>query len=224
MKEGMFQLIGIAGKKESGKNTLAKILAAMSDEQWAELSFAVPLKTITTYLFGKDAADKTKSRETLCEFGTAARKICPDVWIHQLVPTLVNSLATGYRRFLVTDVRYENEARFIKDIGGAIIIVDRDEDPDPTHISEWDMDTWRNEIDHLWLENNSGKTRIAAFVEDAMAEIDMNSMVKISDLFKNEIAVEALRIKGVMAFDSNEPSTIAAMFEEMDELDMGAYM
>lgn len=62
----------------------------------------------------------------------------PNLW--------VNALMTKYKRqkWLVTDVRFFNEAKAIKDRGGILIRVDRDSDSKDSHVSENELITYKD--------------------------------------------------------------------------------
>lgn len=49
-----------------------------------------------------------------------------------------------YPNWLISDVRFKNEAKAIKDRGGILIRVDRDSDSKDSHVSENDLDTYKD--------------------------------------------------------------------------------
>jgi hypothetical protein len=152
-------LLGISGKLGSGKNTAANALK----EQWPvfELkSFAEKLKFITHYLTGCELED-TYTQEgknkmlldwgmTIGQFqqklGTEAIRVGlhPQGWILALFADYKST-----DNWIVTDVRFKNEAQAIKDRGGYLIRVDGDpagiranSTRDLNHPSETDLDDW----------------------------------------------------------------------------------
>jgi uncharacterized protein YtpQ (UPF0354 family) len=77
----MLRIIGISGKKHSGKSTFAsnllKVLSEESDIQWKEYSFADPVKMICSMIEGVDVSfyyDDAKKKETT-KFGFTRRQM-----------------------------------------------------------------------------------------------------------------------------------------------------
>ena len=136
-------LIGIAGKKKTGKTTLAKNikLGLSSPSKTAAIyNFAGPLKdeVSTAYDFdrslchtdeGKNTVirrselvdlvgdDKATVREILQVYGTdLTRKTHPNYWVDAL-----DAMLNDEDFKLIPDVRFENEAGYIKKHGGFLI-------------------------------------------------------------------------------------------------------
>lgn len=92
---------------------------------------------------------KLTVREMLQKIGTDAMRdnFHPNVW--------VNALFASYNplndKWLITDTRFPNEARAIKERGGIMVRVERKGLPENTHISETALDDW--EFDYV-IENN----------------------------------------------------------------------
>jgi hypothetical protein len=192
-------LIGIAGKKGSGKNTVATIIQKLAGSKgeatitghngatehhtfwhWEQKSFAAKLKQIASILtsipvekfedqkfkesfldinwnYWKEDADDTylaklQVRGLLQKLGTeVGRNIHPEVW--------VNALFTDYKiqnpvigktysdldlpKWIITDVRFPNEAQAIRDRGGIVVRVHREGlDTSDTHPSETALDNY----------------------------------------------------------------------------------
>ena len=88
-------------------------------------------------------------RELMQKFGEAGRdKIMPDFWIRC---TLRNY--SPDKLMIISDVRYQNEVKAIKDLGGIIIRINRPNSPKSNHISEIDLD---NYDDWDYVIDNSG--------------------------------------------------------------------
>ena len=120
-------IIGLTGLARSGKDTVGEVLRKHG---YARRAFADNLKTAAAIIFGltdqqlygskKEAVDdfwKETPRAILQKLGTECLRngFDPAVWIQSLRRTM-NSTA----RYVVTDVRYENEARAILSWGGVI--------------------------------------------------------------------------------------------------------
>jgi hypothetical protein len=136
-------LIGLTGKAGSGKDLVARLV----DEEFVgwhvhRIAFADRLKLVCATMMNEEPLlyyDRvTKElpvqtlgggipptrRQILQVVGVTMRKIVsPDVWV---APTLHPiKLADDMTIFVVTDVRFPNEARAISALGGAIVRVER---------------------------------------------------------------------------------------------------
>ena len=124
----MIKLIGIHGKKRSGKDTAARILQPLTGFDKID-SFAAPLRKFGFDTFGITEENREQNiqaigvtgRKVLQLVGTEiGRVISPNFWIESL--KYRNPDMTGV---IITDVRFDNEAEFIKDNGGLIMQVIR---------------------------------------------------------------------------------------------------
>ena len=155
-------IIGLSGYARSGKNTVGQILE--DDYGFRQESFAQALKNVAaeinptlTNTFGghrtlaglfhgygdwdavKDAVPA--AREFLQRLGVACRdQIGPDVWVDALARRLsVHPSA----RYVITDVRFPNEAEFITNRGGQVWRIERPGTrPVNGHTSETALDGW----------------------------------------------------------------------------------
>ena len=149
-------LIGISGKKRSGKNTVASILQELSVEPVQELAFADDLKNDICKMLGvcreEIENDKAVYREMLQAYGVYMRvKHGDDYWVERTFKKIVykeNDLC------IITDVRFPNEAKFIQSSGGYVIRVVRDAKNSDNHISETAMDNYKN-FDAIILNTGS---------------------------------------------------------------------
>lgn len=140
-------IIGLAGYARVGKNTAADMLPAFT-----QLAFADRLRQMTTYLdplltikdhdkyiipvnkhghytelvntYGYEwVKDNTDAREFMVRLGAGARNLLdPDVWI---LPVKQRLLREEGEDFVVTDVRYINEVKMIKNLGGQVWYISR---------------------------------------------------------------------------------------------------
>lgn len=155
-------LVGISGKIGSGKDTLADIFCEL-DPNLQKKAFAAKLKNITQILTGRSWADVATQEgkniylfhwgmtigEFLQKLGTEAirERIHPNAW----VLALFADYKQGTSKWVITDVRFKNEAQAIKDKGGILIRLEGDpakirenSKRDPTHPSEVDLDDWKD--------------------------------------------------------------------------------
>lgn len=137
-------LIGLAGRARSGKTTAAKHLASAHTLQ--TYAFADPLREGLTAIFNlsqRDFDDEHKeqpigwlgrsTRELMQSMGTewGRNQIHPELWLLLAEQNLgfleqTNPVATG---FVISDLRFENEAAFVRDKGGLVIHLLRESAP-----------------------------------------------------------------------------------------------
>jgi ABC-type dipeptide/oligopeptide/nickel transport system ATPase component len=163
------QLVGIVGKKGSGKNALASALGKLLEGEFLEVAFAGALKWAVQDIFRlsdeqvhgdlKEELDlrwgKTP-RELMQLFGTeVGRQIDKEVWVKSVWAQAVQAWeAEADMVVVVTDVRFLNEAEFILKHGGLLVRVER---PDPqvrmfgAHSSEMEMEKI---VPHLTVVND----------------------------------------------------------------------
>ena len=96
-------------------------------------------------------------REIMQELGAFYRKIDYDFWVKGLRKFLQHAKLQGHKDFIITDVRYINEAKFIKSKKGFLIRIERDvENRDQihgaTHESETSLDNYKD-FD-MYIDNN----------------------------------------------------------------------
>lgn len=134
----MLLLIGIAGRARSGKDTVADFIISRTGA--CKYSFAEPLKKMLLPL-GIDMSDLywQENKETVIpDFNASPRRLMqtlgtewgrqlihPDLWLnlaHQKLEQCVDGM-------VVSDVRFENEATWVRNQGGVIIHVRRDSAP-----------------------------------------------------------------------------------------------
>lgn len=153
-------IIGVSGKAGSGKSTFASVLK--EEFGFEEVCFADHLKFVTGYFLlpGNNEIDHLKKmngsnddkntkipgidktyREVLQAVGVGMR-VCihPDIWIKLAAPKIVEAL--DFNDVVISDVRFNNEAEWIKNQGGKIILIERENNPHhvPKHASEEGID------------------------------------------------------------------------------------
>jgi hypothetical protein len=112
----MKQHIGLIGWAGSGKDTAA---LALMDRGWKRIAFADALKGRAIYL-GWDGRKDDRGRRLLQDVGMAMRAYDPNHWIDHA------RAAMRGRPCVFTDVRFANEADFIRAEGGIIVRVIRE--------------------------------------------------------------------------------------------------
>ncbi len=148
-------IIGISGRKGSGKSTVAGYLQDRI-EGAVRISFADTLKLIAQEAFGalpeqvyglrkndRIAVCGLVARDVMQKVGQGMREIWPDCWVFAWERKVVEHWAmNGTGPVIVDDVRYPNEAKRIKEMGGILIRLDRAPYED-AHVSETALDDWK---------------------------------------------------------------------------------
>lgn len=149
------KVIGFTAKIGGGKDTAGKIITEALEEKGYRvtiLSFANPLKSICTLLFGWDYKrllndNAYKEGNTLDDgspdpacvklgmtrrvamqlIGTEAmrRGLHPDIWIIALELAIMRGEYDDYDYGLLTDCRFLNELQFVRDLDGTLIQLKR---------------------------------------------------------------------------------------------------
>lgn len=132
----MIKLIGLSGYARSGKDTAAK---ALTDIGWTRKAFADALKLDaglalrgsliaggfnppqeTLVPWFTDPSLKETFRPFMVEYGRAMRALRPDYWIARLSLEIEPDVC-----YVITDVRYANEAEWIRRHGGKVVEIVR---------------------------------------------------------------------------------------------------
>jgi len=117
------RLIGLCGYARVGKDEAAKALVGLG---WTRVAFADALKSEVCRTFGITqgylAENKEAWRPLLVEWGRARRRLEPNYWIQRAMATASNDLGIGV---VVTDVRYWNEAKYLRSLEGTIVRIHR---------------------------------------------------------------------------------------------------
>ena len=191
-------IIGICGLIGSGKGTVADIL--VEQHNYEKLSFADKLKDGVSSVFGwnremlegdtdesrkwREEADKFWTEETgetitprliLQLFGTDCMRngFFDGIWVSLVKQELLKNKQKNY---VIPDVRFENEAKMIRSLGGKICQVRRGPDPlwfrlykdlgeipKDVHKSEW---AWANvQMDYI-LSNDTTLDNLKNLVQD----------------------------------------------------------
>lgn len=132
----MIKILGFSGYARSGKDTATKYAQQYLKERGIfcpRLAFADALKqklnafTINNFgisAFTRDDEEKKIIRDILVGTGASGRKLDVNYWVDTIKPTALSLIAEGAIP-IISDVRYENEAKFIHELGGKVIEVVR---------------------------------------------------------------------------------------------------
>jgi hypothetical protein len=134
-----FILIGITGRKKSGKDTIGHYL--IDNHGFVRVAYADSLKKACKHIFGftdeqlyddelKEVVDEYwnhSPREILQKVGTElfrnelsrlCEHISNDIWIRSVDRKIKKLRAMGYTRIVITDVRFQNELDYIEKMKG----------------------------------------------------------------------------------------------------------
>ena len=187
----MIKLIGLAGKKRTGKNLAAEYIKDILHKKDPHLltgaiGFADGVKYVAAEALNVDRMtffdDKNKEkffrigadieltgRQILQRVGTEMFRdeLCWDFWIYRLMKVIKGQPDFF---FIITDVRFINEVRAIKDAGGVVIRLNRETGLDDSHPTETSLDGLEFEYD---IFNNGSKEVLKAALEDIIKELDI---------------------------------------------------
>lgn len=131
---GSFPLIGLAARAQSGKSTAASHLKTQAG--YKEDSFAAPIRQFVATLLGLTVAEMEPVKEKVVDwlgksprqmmqtFGTdwGREKVHPDIWIEACMQRIARD---PKGRYVISDLRFDNEADAIRRMGGAVVHIVR---------------------------------------------------------------------------------------------------
>lgn len=130
------RLIGLSGKAGSGKTTVARFLCTAFD--WREVSLADPIRAGLNAMLGIPVDlmfDQQRKNEVLPGVQLSARELMQSlgtdwgrsmvddrVWIRQATASIaaIRRSAPDARGVVVPDIRFANEAEWIRSMGGQV--------------------------------------------------------------------------------------------------------
>lgn len=137
--QGAAVIIGLSGLARSGKDTAADIL--VEHFGFKKIAFADNLKAGCAAMLGLPLARMYEGdresilpnwgfsiRHFLQVMGTECVRVNfgPDFWIKSAMQTISREYGTHCTRFVVCDVRFDNEAEWVRGIdGGQVVHIDR---------------------------------------------------------------------------------------------------
>lgn len=143
-------ILGLCGKKQSGKSTVARYLK--SKYKFQEISWAEPLKEIIgRQIFGITESHLTSTAKEIVmeKWGLSPRQILqivgtdcfrnqihPDIWVILGVEKIQRLIDIG-ENVVVSDCRFPNEVEAIRKLDGIVIEIEKlGQISEDTHISE----------------------------------------------------------------------------------------
>jgi len=130
-------LIGISGVMGAGKDTVANLIVALRPRELRRYAFATPLKEGVKSMFGwtsDQIEDRTFKEAIDPRWGFSPRKamqllgteygrnlLRDDIWMHA-ARNFHEESVHQQKGTLITDVRFENEAEWIRSVAGSVIV------------------------------------------------------------------------------------------------------
>jgi hypothetical protein len=178
-------LIGLSGKARSGKDAVADKCAELFG--WRKMKLANPLKKMCREMFGlslehTDGAWKeqpvgtTTPRQLMIEIGRLGRAVRTNFWVERLQQEILKTPQAQIHTYVIADVRFLNEAAWIKNHGGMMVRLERApelrgadiDDPSETELD--DYEGFDLKIGESWNVDASDLPRIAErLMEDVTA-------------------------------------------------------
>lgn len=134
------RLIGLVGYAGTGKDTVRQLLEL--EHSFVGLAFADPIRQMLRTLFSSNGIDEKyiderdfkeatiedllteqplSYRQMAQTLGTEwGRNLSPDFWLQIAGAFIADQRRRGERLFVISDVRFVNEARWVKDAGGEL--------------------------------------------------------------------------------------------------------
>lgn len=145
-------LIGLTGRAHSGKDTATCMIEAIcltAGINQQTFAFATPMRAALRalgvpqrYIEQPELKNElipelgASYRQLMQELGDMGRKVLPDFWVRYVARSISN-LPDGVGLIVITDVRYPNEAEWIRANGGVIVQLNRKAAPEVrSHSSE----------------------------------------------------------------------------------------
>lgn len=124
-----FPILGIGGVAQSGKDSLYKALYFI-DHRFIRYAFAdkvrEDLRPVILRQYGVDitncsSSDKELCREIMVNYATLMREESKGMYWINAIETAIKSSIDSNLIPVITDVRFENEALWVQDMGGKVI-------------------------------------------------------------------------------------------------------
>lgn len=187
-------IIGVIGKMGTGKDTVAKMIKEIQPEYgWEVRQFSAKLKQVASILTGIDVARfddqqfkrqqmdpewNMTYREFLQRLGTDAIRnvLHNNVWINALMAEYKliehkigdNLVVNRYPNWIISDVRFINEAETIRRMGYPLVKIIRDVSSD-NHVTETEMDKYHRH--HYEIDNNGNLDNLRDQVKSLLSRV-----------------------------------------------------
>jgi hypothetical protein len=197
-------LIGLCGPAGCGKDSVRSLLEMHAD--FAGLAFAEPMRAMLRELLTSNGVnDDYITRRDLKEtpipglgvsyrhmaqtLGTEWGRQClgADFWLNVASTYMADLRGQGYRKFVVSDVRFANEAAWVRAQGGVLWLIDRPGiAPVRQHVSE----ALPFEADRI-LHNHSDLANLRRVVHDALLQYNADVAAQRVAMARQQAKTEA---------------------------------
>jgi hypothetical protein len=179
-------IVGVAGKKRHGKDTVADHLAAKYG--FVKIAFADPLRQIIgkqlLYLTDEQMEDGPKKEEIDPRWGKSPRRLLQvigtdmfrevldnEFWVRRCMYRVAEIWAKDpSARVAISDCRFPNELEAVKKVGYALKVERPDLPIDDTHKSEMALHLVPDDAYHSVIRANSGELDIIRHEVDLVME------------------------------------------------------
>lgn len=179
MKNKIVKLIGFTGKAYSGKDTAYEELQLLmvKDIAMRDMQFAAGVKLMCAQIYQVSPFKFYNAKHEICEkygltyrelmqkFATdfARNMIDTNFWVKYLAHEYSEITATNvYDLIVITDVRFDNEAQWIRDREGIIVNIEKDDVVSMNHASEIGLD---KSLINFTVKNNNTKKNLRNMLE-----------------------------------------------------------
>lgn len=173
------KLIGLTGKSRVGKDTVASVIQGRIDSYSETYAFADPIRRMLAQIGVAEAMYGDLKEQPVAWLGKSPRElmqtlgtewgrnlIAEDIWLRLADRAMRDQRIAGTDVCIVTDVRMTNEAHWVKNQGGLLIKITReDREQVRPHSSENGIPD--RLVDHL-IENNGSLGELGERVEDIL--------------------------------------------------------
>lgn len=175
-----FKLIGLAGLAGAGKDTVRDMLE--NEHDFTGIAFADPIRNMlgallaesgfsTKWMFQRPLKEQPieglglSYRHLAQTLGTEwGRHLQPDFWLRIAQSNIEHHRKTGARRIVISDVRFVNEAEWIKAQGGEVWIINR---PGLAAVRDHESERQIAQIQpDRWLDNSGTLENLWTLVND----------------------------------------------------------
>lgn len=172
------KIIGITGRARTGKDTLAGFL--VENHGFAKITLAGPIRRFVGELTGLTEAELTDGplkeaplawlggvspRRMMQTLGTewGRNTIADELWLLVAQRQIEQAKRDGKAGVVISDVRFDNEAQFVKALGGRIVRLQRyGAAAVASHVSEAGV---AEELVSFTFENDGPRHALASFAE-----------------------------------------------------------
>ncbi len=177
------EVIGLVGYAGVGKDTIAEVLG---HHQYKRVAFADKLKSVVSDVCGASIEmmylRELKStpnvllggltpRQVLQNIGMAFRGVSEGVWVEYVRGVITtNASAQKASKFVVTDVRFKDEADMVRNFGGVLVYVHRSTHEYHAHCSEENIESLKADCEYT-INNDGAIVEVPLKVNELLYKI-----------------------------------------------------